>query len=840
MTFCYRNDTLRNVKSHFMKKKVFILLLGCMFSGILSCKKDKNNDGNNPDPGPSMRTVDVQIVLPAGSAVDLSKTKILTLGNVSGVGGDGKASVSFLGNNGQLAFVFDEADHLILESYITATSKEISVKGMAQALLLQGLQQNYLPDTARAAFLQMSASAGKMAGYYAQIEQIFKSDALMLEKRSFAPALSEAIALLKQKSVIDMYGKQIRVVDDEERSKIKIEAADVENINVLNSAYRRAHAFIYKTAFKNQNGLETILINKIDYDDKAEKDLKIEKIRFLSNAFDQIGVAQGFKTATTGPINLPVASNEKEATYKIRVLGPGKPSSTDLTDAEKTKLDELYYQYLAYDIVAPLMLDALGYSVLISKINEDALQPFYEKVKSIAGTNTTIMEDLRKGSVHGTINKFYGTVTSGNFGNNLLENSLITSMKTGYKGGDISFPSEEKLTEYQAKLDKGIELLKFMTGVVSGPFILAPHDYYNELEQFEVKSQDNNVKLTPKEASMSTFSNQTLTANANVEPASGQTLVFKWSTTGQYGVLKSGSQQGTSIETTTPTITYYANASSGSLGDNNIDQVFVTVVVKQGSNEIPAGSDTANINVKKNKLVMNPTDAEIDMAHGGSKSVKLYLLKTDGTKDIFPNPSIDHKVVWTMGGSYGQFQNGSASYTAYDNNTVIYSAFENDNLPDSVVENISAKVYFKAKNDNGWIFREEVKGKVTLINNEKKIVYYTGLQAVHTDPPSGNGNRCAVGAMVNVKAMPKAYAYKVVASGLANKNYPVVSDSWTVTPNVAHIRGYAGYAFKEGDSGDDFYFGIEGTFSWTGGPTTEHFGAANTAGIAKVTVWLKD
>lgn len=823
-----------------MKKKVFFLLLGFLFSGMLSCKKDKGDD-NNPDPGPSMQTVDVQIVLPAGSTVDLSKTKIFTLAGVSDVGGDGKATISFLGTNGQLAFVFDEADHLVLESYITPTNREISVKGTAQALLFQGLQLNYLPDTAKVAFLQRSASSEKLADYYTKIEQVFKSDALMLDKRTFAPALSEVIATLKQKSIIDMYGKQIKVVDDDERSKIKIEVADVENINILNSAYRRAHAFVYKTAFKNENGLETILINKIDFDDKSEKDLKLEKIRFLSNAFDQIGMAQGFKTATTGPVNLPVASNEKEATYNVRVLGPGKPSSIDLTDAEKAKLDELYYQYLGYDIVAPLMLDALGYGVLISKINEDALQPFYEKVKSIAMTNPAIMEDLRKGSVHGTIDKFYGTVSSGNFGDNLLENSLIECMKNGYKGGDISFPSADKLAEYQTKLNKGIELLKFMTGVVSGPFILAPHDYYNELEQFVVKSQDNSVTITPDEASMSTFSNQTLTAKTNLELNAGQSFVFKWSTTGNFGTLKNGSQQGSSLETTTQSITYYANAPSGSLGEDNKDLVIVTVFVKQGTNEILAGSDTANINVKKNKLVMNPTDAEIDMAHSGPKSVKLYLLKTDGTNDIFSNPSIDHKVVWSMAGTYGQFQNGSADYTAYDNNSVVYTAFDNDNLPDSVVENITAKVYFKAKSDNSWIFREEVKGKVSLLNKENKIVYYIGLQAVHTDPPAGlGGNRCAVGAIVNVKYNPKAYAYRVVATGLANKNYPTVSDSWTVTPTVSHIRGYAGYAFDEGDSGQDFYFGIEGTFSWTGGPTTTHFGGANTAGIAKVTVWIKE
>jgi hypothetical protein len=831
-----------NVKAVSMKKSTLVLLTGLLLMLFLACKKDKNNPDPPVDTPPvKYTTTDIQVVFPTGSTASFSGLKVFTLTGSSEVNGEGKATIPFITGGAQLAFLFDASNNLILTSYITSSNKQISIKSTSQALLLQGLQLVFLPDTVKIPFLEKSASASRLAGYYARMEETFKSDQLMLGKGTYKTILADAVTSTKDKP-ISTYGKQIYVVDADVKSKLQIEGVDVENVNILNAAYRRTHAFIYKTAFKNASNLETVLITTIDYDDAADKNMLLEKVKYIDNIYDQLGVAQGYKKAATGPILLPVGANEKEATYKIRVLGPGKPVSAPLTDAEKQKLDELYYEYLGYDIIAPLTLEALGYRSLIVKMNDDALKIFYEKVKLIAMTDSKVIEKLRSGDAYGAIQAFYNAAAAANVNTVALASSLIECMRQADPGAKIPFPSADTLSLHEQQLQKGLDLIRDATGVVIGPFILAPHEYYNEMESFEVKSRDNNVKLTPDNSAISNFTNLSLTANPNVELSSGQTLLFKWTTTSAYGVLKGGSQQGPSLQTTTPTITYYANAQASTLGEDNYDRIVVTVYIKEGGSETLVGSDTSTVNVKKNKLVMNPTNAEIDMAHGGSRCVKLYLLKTDGTNDIFPNSVIDYKVVWTTGGSYGQFQNQSPSYTAKDNNTAVYCAFDNENLPDSVVENITAKVYFKTKGqgDDKWMLREEVKGKVTLINNDKKIVYYIGLQAVHTHPPSGTGNRCATGAIAVVKKHPKGIAYKIEASGLANKNYPTDSDSWTVTGTEKHIRGYAGYAFSEGESGDDYWFGIYGTFTWSGGPVTDHFPGANPAGTAKVTVWLKD
>lgn len=154
--------------------------------------------------------------------MDLSKTKIFTLSGSTSVGSDGKASIPFLTGSAQLAFLFDEADNLILASYITSTQKEISVKTTAQAMLFQGLQQVFLPDSAKFVFLEKSATATKLADYYSKMEQTFKTDPLMLEKRTFENTLREVIATVTEENPIDIYGKQMYIVDEDEKAGLRL------------------------------------------------------------------------------------------------------------------------------------------------------------------------------------------------------------------------------------------------------------------------------------------------------------------------------------------------------------------------------------------------------------------------------------------------------------------------------------------------------------------------------------------------------------------------------------------------------------------------------------------
>ena len=668
-----------------MKKSIFLVCTALLLILISSCRKDKNTPPDDTGGDQTIPT-DVQVVLPAGSTIDLSKTRIFTLGGVSNVNGDGKATVPFIQDNGQLVFLFDEADNIIMESYITSSNKEISVRTTAQALLFQGLRFILLPDSVKFDFLNKSATSEKLASYYSKMEQAFKADPLMVGNKSCLNIITETINQLRKTNPIDIHAKQIDIIDDDIQSYLQIVEADEENVNIRNTNYRRSHAFIYKTAFKNQQGNETVLLNAIDYDDAAERDLKVERVTYKANAFDMLAVARGFSPVNTGPINLPISSSETEATYKIRVVGPGEQVSASLTDAEKAKLEDLYYEYLAFDILAPIYLEVLGYRKLVSQINEDQLKPFADKVKIIAKNDPTVMDHLRKGATNWVVSSFSDAAVAANQSDQKLALHLTDIMQQGFSNESKTFPAPEIKPEYTTLLEKGLNLLEiYVFGTYEGPAIVAPHDYFNELEEFEVKAKDHTVKISPKTSDVMRFVNHTLTVTANPSLDPGETVEYEWRTPGTFGVLKNGSQEGTVFTTTTKTINYYGKLAPD---ENNYEKVFVTVYINSSNGRRKHGTDTARINVKKVKIVMKPVNPELNPIHG-YKSIKLYLENSDGTNPITQGSAVQHRVIWSTAGAYGSFIGGNTTYITSTNN-IVYEATDED--VKSATENIVAKV----------------------------------------------------------------------------------------------------------------------------------------------------
>jgi len=253
-----------------MKKSVFLICISFLLVLLHSCKKDKKDPPK--DTGGQYTTTDVKVVLPIGTNLDLSKTKIFTMTQISNVGVDGSAKVPFVTNGCELAFLLDASDNLLMMGYIYEGNKELSIKSTALALLYHGLGLNFLPDTTRQLFLAKNNGNVRLNNYFTKIEQAFKTDVQMLEKRTFTTALTEAVNMITDVKPLDIYAKQMDVVDDDIRSEIQIEKVDDDNVKINNSSYRRAYAFIYKTAFRDINNQETVLINNIDYDDEAMKE----------------------------------------------------------------------------------------------------------------------------------------------------------------------------------------------------------------------------------------------------------------------------------------------------------------------------------------------------------------------------------------------------------------------------------------------------------------------------------------------------------------------------------------------------------------------------------------
>jgi|GEM_PF-1304006 len=804
-------------------KKSFTLLFAGLLLLLCACKKEKKEPPK--DPTGQYTTTDVKVVLPAGTDLDLSQTKIFTMTQIIGVGNDGNARVPFVTNGCELAILYDGSGNLLLMGYICEGNKELSAKSTALVLLYHGLGLGILPDTTRPLFLARNANNVKLTDYFTNIEQVFKADVQMLEKRTFMPVLNNTVSMITDTKPLDMYGKQMDVEDDDIRSQLQIEKIDDENVKINNTSYRRAHAFIYKTAYKDLNNNETILLNNIDYNDAATKDIKVEKVSYVKNVIDLYAQYYTSNPAITQPIALPLNSGEKEATYKLRIIGPGKPGAT-LTDAENAKLDELYNEYLAFNILAPFLAEAVGVRSSYT-IQEENLSAYLQKVKTIAQLNPEIMQRLKDGSGYNNIPRmfFNAMENSGQSKVNLI-NSFLDGFRTQFPNRQL--PTQQQVTDAEALINKGLDLLEYLTGTTSPKFILAGHDYFNTLEEFTVKAKDNDVKISPRKSDVMAFTNHPLAVTANPSLSSGETMEYEWRTAGTFGVLKNGTTEGTNFTTTSNTINYYGKITPN---ETNLERVTVTVYIKSSSGvRTIYGSDTATINVKKVKIVMKPQGAELSPIHGYT-SLKLYLTNADGTNPIVNNSAVEYKVEWSTAGSYGYFAGGNTQYTTSVNN-ITYIATDEETK--AATENITARIYFKLAS-TGWIFREEVKGAVKISNDEKKLVFYLAPEAVHRNVV----NACGTGCVVIVKKVANAISYTVEITGLSNPLYPSYTDSWAAGDNN-HVRGYGYALFKEEEAGEDYIIGITGTVSWSGGgpgtPVNEHLPMPSCSGIAKVTV----
>ncbi len=824
-------------------KKLLVLSLAFLSLIMLdACKKDPKNQ---PDKGKEgeMVNLDVQVVLPVGSTLNLSKTKLYNMGKATTVGADGKAAIPIVSGSCNAVFLFDETDRLLLMSYVHANSKEISIKTTAQALLFNGLQYNFLPDSLRYSFLNVSATSPKLANYYTQMEQAFKTDPLLLEKRGFITMLKEAMKLCEP-NPIDIYGKQqIYVSDALVKSQLQVEKADEENINISNSSFRRAHAFLYKEGYHDLSDKWHSLQDIITFDDVADKNMKVNNARFTRDIFNMLDQKIRPHSETTGPINLILGANEKDAKYVIRIVGPGQPVSVTWTDAETEKLTSLYYDYLAYDILAPYMLDALAVRGFTNQANQYinmlhesniSLKGFRVNVGEVAKNNPEVLAALKSGDVRASIRKFSEAVENVDQSATTLISAMFSELSDAV-GGTLKFPTQDDLLNHKQKTRKTLDFLEDLLYVSEDPFILLRHDEYKEMEAFNLILKKHDIEISPKKPDVMVYTNETFTVDGNPITVAGEETEFEWKTTGGFGVFKYNGSDVTTITKGPKSVTFYANNAPN---ERNTQQVIVTayIVNKTSGNRTFYGSDTATVNVMKTKRKITPADPTLSPKND-IRSVKLYLQNADGKDPLAAkNDFIDFQVHWSTSGSYGHFSGGVTQKTTTVN-SITYTA--TDDEVEDAVENITATLQFRQKLNGvwgSWYDYEAVKGKVKINNEPKKKIYWVALKEVHTDstvaPTVGNCKGIGV-AYVDIE--PDAIKYSVRIIGTFNNLWDGVH---TWTPGN-HPAWWIGYGHPRGITGNQYTVAASITRSRDFLLAQPNHDGVPIMGMAEVTVWLK-
>lgn len=828
-----------------MKLKLFSLTLLFSILVVFSCKDTE--DPNLPDSGDpaniNVPTVDVSVIIPDGMTLDLSGAKVLANTFAFNLDGSKKSKVALQSGQTQMAFLLDKDENVLLSGFINEAKKEISVASSAEVLLYYGSGAFILPFEFRERYLDKVSELAIFDQFTQDLELAFKQNPSAFSNGSFRPILDAALeGIVKDIEPLDIKARQINFDPNGIQSGIQVFDNDFQSVYLRNYYRRKAHAFLYKTAFKNKEGIETILKEVIASGDITDVQQSVDATKSVSGFLGTLadGLAgQGIQYAKTDspPINIPLGENELEATYELRVIGPSLGINLDLlqlTSAEKEKWEDLMIETLFMDIVIPLMSEV--FSAAGDMATEEHSKIIAAAVKNVADFTPFYKElyqtkDLTK-FVTDILDYFISDKVNTDFQEVVADLMTERAMQNGSWEVDLNAKYREEM-----KKARFLKILKYIDLAIKGADfskMIGEISSSSAMEKFEVKAVAHDITLSPKEASIVTFSNQELTVNTKTQLGDGEAFLYKWSTSGKYGKIRDNlGNNGTEFENGQKTITYRAETQSANLPDDAVEEIMVTAYVKQGNNLTKIGETKAMITVKPARLEVKPKN--VTLSGKEKQKVKLYVEWANGDSFYKANDAtFDYKFEWTTDGQYGNFDGGMRSVTT----SVPYLNYQAlDEEVKSATERVKVKAYIKSKDSNDWTLYDDIDGAVLIENDELKKVIYVDLTPRPWGPTvSGIYTNCGASTLFLIPPHENAVSYTATIISFSPRLIPHpegTTRTWQENPSLLKDGVYEfGEVSAGAASTPTWLFNSSACSPWIAN-------ANSRKGIAKVVITLK-
>ncbi|MFN3997526.1 hypothetical protein [Algoriphagus sp.] len=829
-----------------MKLNSTLILLLSIFLAVSSCKEIEtpNNDPVNNDPVPvNVPTAEISIEIPEGTTLNLNGMKVVANTFSFPVGDSGKSKIAFQPGQPQMAFLMDAQDRVIFSGFISDANKKLSVASTAEVLIYFRSGAFILPFGFREKYIAEISTVKEFDALIGKLEALFKQNPINFSSGIYLPLLDEFLAkLIPKNDPLDIKARQINFDPNGVRSGIQVMDNNFQSVILRNSYRRRAHAFVYKSSFKDKDGNETILKSSFEGSDPADGQQAVNSPTALDGFLGTLAVGlagQGarFIYEDSPPINIPLAANESEAKYKVRVIGASPGVSwlgREHTDAEKAKWEDLMIETLFMDMVIPLMSEA--FAAAGDMATEENAKTIAAAVKKVVDFTPFIKElsetkDLTK-FVSDVLDYFISDKVSGDFQEVLADLLAQNAMKKSSWDVDLN-------KEYRAEMKKArfLKLLQYIDLAIKGAdFVkmIGEISLSSPLEIFEVIAKDHDIVLSPMEASVTNFAAEELTVQTKTELGDGQAFLYKWSTSGKYGHLRDNlGNKGTEIESGQKTISYKAETSSANLPDNAVETVTVIAYVKQGVNLTKIGEAKATIAVKPARLEIKPKN--VTLSGKDKQKVKLYVEWANGDEFYKANdPTFDYKFEWSTGAKYGNFVGGVSSAITHVP-SITYQALDEE--VKNAVENIKLKAYIKSKDSEVWIRYDDIEGTVLIDNDElKKVIYVTLTPRPWGPTESGVYTNCGASTLFLIPPQENAVSYTATIISFSPRLNPHpegTTRTWLENPDLLK-DGF--YEFAERSAGaastPTWLFNSSSCAPWIAN-------ANSRKGIAKVVITLK-
>ncbi|GEO19974.1 hypothetical protein [Cyclobacterium qasimii] len=751
-----------------------LTIIGFLFF-ITSCNKDE--EIKDQQPKIELETVDIKVILPEGLNFDLSKTKLISLSEEFSVSNSGDTEAILNAGSRGLIVLKSQNDTPLLMSFISDTNREISVKTTLEAAMFYGLGTVFLPEEVREQYFEQSDELIGSEEILSKANAIFTSNISALTTNTFVSFLQEEIDKIRNNGTdVAINKRTIEIFQNNVKSGLQVEEVDFETIRISNNYRRRAHAFVYKTGYKDETGKEFSLISNIP--EQNPSPYKDEKVPPTGSVREFFGLIQDWAAGEgtskvkveSSPMKLDLEENHLENIYSTRIIGVSA-TPNKLTELEKEKLHELEWQTLGLDFVLPLMLDLVGHAELLKGLDETAYEPFVNGLilfgSSISSTSsvTNLISEGKYSDA--AIELIYGLV------NNSTSGGVEDVLKLFIDGTLIAAEKQGKTTSI-AQDDRIMELVKnFGIIMETTDIFLKAADYarisssiFNAsmVEEWKVSAKRTPVTLVPEEAIAFPFILKPLEAIIkDTELSAGQIFEYKWSTTGNFGTLKDDDgREGTSISTTATSspgnINYLSNVDDDDLPDGAEDKVMVEVIIKGPGDDIIVGKDTAIVKIRPFKYEIKPQGVKIS----GGMNLALSITKPDGSENITNNELNDYRIIWSTSGSYGLLGGTESNMTRYNDNKMVYNCLDKD--VEDAEEKVFAKIYSKRKDqgDDAYSLLDEIETTIKIDNDENTIEFkVSGSGWIYDQWPEAGGLRTLLRGGFQIPYYKDAISYEI-------------------------------------------------------------------------------
>ncbi len=465
---------------------------------------------------------------------------------------------------------------------------------------------------------------GKIEGvgkWKIELENIFKSDPLMLKKGLFLEPLKKALASLKKNGTVLRKPADISFPSNDIKSGLQLAEKGFNQFTITNNFRRRAQAFVYKMSYKDMEGNDHTVNSEIAGDVASLSNTKLNPtiaIRDWAGTMQNwmvkymAGEELEFASTTSNPLDIPLEDNESQAKFKVRIIGPGMPAAIPMTSQENERWRNLSLQTVLFDYMMPILLDAMGHNEILEKMNSSfALGKNLENLQKLVGQFKLLIEAipaasdaLESGDYGKVVTEVFFSIANGHagiIGTNLLKlvyttigDYVLENGSDYYKDASFFDDRLENLTSVLEILDMGLKLVDYLriTKAIADS---------KTLEEWDLLAREVQLNMDPKDFTIGPLDQKKITAFITTSLADNTVIEYEWSTTGKYGYLwDDRGHKGTSFSSSIKEAYYLCNAEESDLGaGKHTDTIKVTAYLKSGQSRTKIASGTSIANVGK-------------------------------------------------------------------------------------------------------------------------------------------------------------------------------------------------------------------------------------------------